>query len=250
MTKPILGIDIGGTGIKGALIDTSTGKMLTERKKLLTPKPSKPDAVLQTVNELIDLFDWRGKDIGFGFPCIIHKEVCHSANNIDKEWLGMNLYEFFRKGTGSKVSLVNDADAAGLAEAQFGAGKDKEGLVILLTLGTGIGSGVIFNGTVIPNVELGSINWKDGMAEDYVSNKARKQEDLSWEVWATELSKYLNHIERIYSPNQIILGGGVSKKFNNYKKYIKLKRKTNITTAHFLNGAGSIGAALYFVSKA
>jgi polyphosphate glucokinase len=245
MLDKVLGIDVGGTGIKGAIVDIKTGEMLTERKKILTPQPPTPEAVLATVNELIDIFEWRGKEIGMGFPCIVHQEVCHSANNISKSWIGINLFKFFGEGTGSKVSVVNDADAAGIAEGAFGAAQGKKGLVLLLTLGTGIGSGALFNGTLIPNIELGSIKWHKEKAEYTVSNKARKTEDLDWKEWGGRLNEYLNHIVDIYSPTEIILGGGVSKKFDKFKEYLSIPRDTPINTAQHLNGAGVIGAAVY-----
>lgn len=245
MAQKILGIDIGGTGIKGAIIDVSTGEMLTDRKKILTPQPPTPDAVLDTVKQLVELFDWQGKEIGIGFPSIIQNGICHTANNISKAWIGMNLIEFFGEGLGSKVSAVNDADAAGLAEVSFGKAKGNKGLVIVLTLGTGIGSGMIYNGQVIPNIELGSIRWEKEKAEYTVSNKARKTEKLDWEEWGGRLNEYLNHIIQIYSPSEIILGGGVSKKFEQFSPYLKMDRNVPISTAKFLNGAGSIGAALF-----
>lgn len=246
MAQEILGIDIGGTGIKGAIVDVSTGTMLTERKKILTPQPATPEAVLDTVKQLVEHYEWTGKEVGIGFPSIIQKGVCHTANNVSKSWIGMNLIEFFGQGIGCKVSVVNDADAAGLAEVSFGKAKGNKELVIVLTLGTGIGSGFIHNGNVVPNIELGSIKWHKEKAEYTVSNKARKEEDLEWDEWGARLNEYLNHIIQIYSPSEIILGGGVSKKFEKFQPYLSLDRNVPIGTAAFLNGAGCIGAALYY----
>lgn len=245
MSEIILGIDVGGTGIKGALVDINKGQLVTDRIKIKTPRPANPEAVLATANELIDRFDWRGKEIGMGFPCIVKSGMCLSANNISKDWIGINLIDHFEKGTGSKLSILNDADAAGVAEAHFGAGRNHKGLMILITIGTGIGSGFIYNGKLIPNIELGSINWKESIVEKYVSNKARKDNELSWEVWGTELGNFFNHVLKIYSPDLIVLGGGVSKHFTHYQPYFNLTREVAITTAEHLNGAGVLGAALY-----
>lgn len=249
MSEIILGIDVGGTGIKGALVDVTKGELITERIKIKTPRPADPQAVLATTNEMIDRFDWRGKEMGMGFPCIVKSGICLSANNISKDWIGINLVDHFSNGTGSKVSILNDADAAGLAEAHFGAGKNQTGLMILITLGTGIGSGFIYNGQLIPNIELGSINWKDSIVEKYVSNKARKDKDLSWEKWGKELGKFFNHVLTIYSPDLIVLGGGVSKNYEEYQPYINLERDVKIIPAVHLNGAGALGAALYHSLK-
>jgi len=245
MSDIILGIDVGGTGIKGALVDVQKGELITDRIKIKTPRPANPKAVLGTTKELIERFEWQGKEIGMGFPCIVKSGICLSANNISKDWIGVDLIKHFGEGTGSKISILNDADAAGLAEAHFGAGKGQNGLMILITIGTGIGSGFIYNGTLIPNIELGSINWKDSIAEKYVSNKTRKTQELSWDKWGTELGKFLDHVIRIYSPDSIVIGGGVRKNFDLYKPYLKLSQDIPITTAQFLNGAGVLGAALY-----
>ncbi len=241
----ILGIDVGGTGIKGALVDVTTGKLLTERHKIRTPQPADPAAVLATTKELISLFNWEGKDIGIGFPCIVKNGFCLSANNISKEWIGINLVDHFSKGTNSNVSILNDADAAAVAESQFGQGKNLKGLMILITIGTGIGSGFVYNGTLLPNVELGSIKWKEKEVEKYVSNKTRNKKNLTWKEWGSELGKFLNHVVRIYSPDLIVLGGGVSKNFELYEAYLKMKQDVPIKTASYLNAAGVIGAALY-----
>lgn len=241
----ILGIDVGGTGIKGALVDVKKGTLVSERIKIETPKPAVPTAVIETIIDLVDRLDWKGKKTGVGFPSLVHNEVCLTANNIDNSWIGTNLVQSLTKALGTKITAMNDADAAGLAEVYFGAGKNQKGLVILLTIGTGIGSAMIFNGQLIPNVELGSINWTDGrMAEHFVSNKARKVGDLSWEEWGTEFSNYLNHITRIYSPNLIILGGGVSKKLHKFSPYFDLERDVKVVAATHLNDAGILGAAL------
>lgn len=245
MSDKILGIDIGGTGIKGAIVDVTTGEMLTERKKILTPQPPTPEAVLETVNKLVDIYEWRGKDIGIGFPCVVKDKICLTANNISKSWIGTDVFEFFGTGIGSRVTVVNDADAAGVAESAFGNAKDKKGVVLVITIGTGIGSGFLYNGNLVPNVELGSIRWEEEKAEYTISNRVRKTDDLSWKVWGSRIGKYLNHLIEIYSPTEIILGGGVSKKFENFKGYLDIKRPVTISTAKFLNGAGVIGAAIY-----
>ncbi len=245
MSSTILGLDIGGTGIKAALVDVKSGALLTERKKIATPKPAKPKSVLAAAKELISTFELENTPIGIGFPSVVNNRVCYTANNIHNKWIGLDLYDFFSTGFSTEVTVINDADAAGLAEVRFGSGKDQKGLTIAITIGTGIGSGVFFNGQLIPNFELGSLEWMGGMAERYVSNKIRQTEELSWEVWSSRLSDYLNHVSDIFSPDLIILGGGVSKKYESYRKYISISRGVPIKTAHFLNAAGVIGAAIF-----
>ncbi len=245
MENIILGIDIGGTGIKGALVDIDKGMLVSERIKIGTPQPAVPEAVTATIKELIDILDWKGKPTGIGFPTLVDKGVCLTANNIDKSWIGINLEQYFTTALETEISILNDADAAGLSEVHYGAGKDQDGLVVLLTIGTGIGSAMIFNQQIIPSVELGSLQWKNGgIAEHYVSNKARKVGELSWKKWGTELGDYLNHVTHLFSPNMIILGGGVSKKLEKFSPYFNIERNIPVVAAKHLNDAGIMGAAL------
>ena len=238
----ILGIDVGGTGIKGALVDTNKGVYTADKIKYATPQPSTPENVSTVINKLIDDFGARGQYFGCGFPSIIKNNVCYSAANIDKSWIGVDLQKYFEEKTGSKIEFTNDADAAGVAEMRFGKGKGKNGTVILLTLGTGIGSGVFLNGELLPNSEYGHLLYKKSVFEHYASNGARKKKNLSWEEWGYELNVYLNHIDLIMNPDLIILGGGVSKHFAKYEDYLDVK--TEVVKAQMGNDAGIIGAAM------
>jgi polyphosphate glucokinase len=240
--REVLGIDVGATGIKGAIVDTKKGILLSERIKYKTPKPATPGAVLKVVNQLVEDFEWKGKKIGIGFPAIIKDGITLSASNIDKEWIGYPAKEHMESKLGCEVVLLNDADAAGLAEFKFGKGKGKNGNIILLTLGTGIGSAMFFNGSLIPNTELGQMHYKDSVTEKYAANSVREKNDLSWKQWGKELNKVLKYIEFVLAPDFIILGGGVSKKFHQYEEY--LSTKVTVEPAALLNHAGIIGAAM------
>ena len=241
----ILGIDVGATGIKGAMINLEKGELTTERIKYLTPKPANAQSILDTVKKLVADFQWEGKPIGFGFPSIIKNGVCHSASNIDKSLIGKNLQQVFSEGLGCKTFFINDADAAGIAEMEFGVGKEnKSGVTILLTLGTGIGSAVFHDGKLLPNTEFGQLKWKDSVTEKYAANSVRENNEMKWKDWAPELNEVLQHFEFIFSPDLIILGGGVSKKFDKYKEYLDLK--CDIQPATMRNNAGIIGAAMAY----
>ncbi len=243
--RKVLGIDVGGTGIKGNLVDIDTGQLLGERLKIKTPSKSTPTNVLGVMNELIEHFEWKGKPIGVGFPAIIKNGKTMSASNIDNSWLGFSARKFLEKGTDCSLNLVNDADAAGLAEMHFGEGKGVKGTVILITLGTGIGSGVFKDGVLIPNVELGHLKWKDKVLEKYMSNKVREINNLSWKTWGKELNKGLAHIDFLFSPDLIVVGGGISKKFERFSDYIN-GTKCKIVAAKMKNDAGIIGAAMSY----
>lgn len=241
----MLGIDIGGTGMKGAIIDMNTGQLLTERTRIPTPQPATPSAMAATFQKLIGEIGWTEGLIGAGFPAIVKNGVAHSASNIHKDWLGTDIEKTLSDACGQTVKVTNDADAAGVAEMKFGTGKGKDGVVMLVTLGTGIGSALFINGALVPNTELGHIYLKgqSTIAEKYGSNKVRKDNELSWDEWGARLNQYLKHIERIFSPNLIILGGGVSKKFVKYADFLNIE--TTVTPAEYLNNSGIIGAAAY-----
>ncbi len=243
MGKAILGIDIGGTGIKGAIVDVKTGEMLTERAKLPTPPPALPSQVTQVVKTLVDQLDYKGNLIGFGFPSIVKDGVCKTASNIDNSWIGTDLNSMFSQALGKQCIVINDADAAGIAELQFGEIGNVKGTVILLTLGTGIGSALFIDGKLVPNTEFGHLKFKESIAEKYTSNKVREVQDLSYKQFGVRLSKYLSHLEHIFSPSYFILGGGVSKKLAKYQKELDLS--TPVVAATKLNNAGIIGAAYY-----
>lgn len=245
--KEILGIDVGATGIKGAVVNLEEGKLITERYKLLTPESKKPNAIANTVKEISEEFKWKNKPIGIGFPAVIKNNVSLTAANIDKSWIGLNVKELFSDATNCKCTIFNDADAAGIAEMTFGIGHNVKGTVLLLTLGTGIGSALFRDGILIPNLELGHLIYKEGIAEQYASNHARKSKGLSWEKYGNELNKVLNHIDFIFSPDLMVLGGGISKKFKEYKSFIS--SDLNVTPAQHQNNAGIIGAAMSVLYK-
>ena len=242
--REILGIDVGATGIKGAIVDTDRGELLTERIKYPTPKPATPYAMTEVMKQLVDDFNWKGKPIGIGFPAIIKEGDSLSASNIDDTWLNFPIEEFLNKRLKSPVCIINDADAAGLAERKFGGGAEKSGLVILLTLGTGIGSALFYNGILLPNTELGHLKYEDSIAEKHASNSVRELKDLSYKTWGKELNKVLNHIEFILAPDHFIIGGGISKKFHKFEEF--LDTDATIEPAQMLNYAGIVGAALAY----
>lgn len=240
----VLGVDIGGSGIKGAIVDTLTGELITERFRIETPQPATPDAIANTVNELVKHFAWKGK-IGCGFPAVIHDGIAKTAANVDSTWININVDELFTKKTGLETYVVNDADAAGIAEMKFGIGKDKKGVVLLLTIGTGIGSALFMNGKLIPNTEYGHLYYKGDVAEKYCSDSIRKKLDLKWDEWAKRFSNFLKHIERTINPDLIIVGGGVSKKQEKFFHLINIE--TELRLALLENNAGIVGAAINVV---
>lgn len=237
----ILGIDIGGSGIKGAVVDVTTGELLTERFRLPTPQPSRPEDVAAVVGEIARHFEWTGP-IGCTFPAVIRNGVAYTAANVDKAWIGTDARRLFSQATGCPVTVINDADAAGIAEMVFGAGKDRPGVVIMLTIGTGIGSALFVDGHLAPNTELGHIEIDGVDAEEIASDRVRKEKDLSWKKWAKRLNKYLQRVEFLLSPDLLILGGGVSKKFEKFAPY--LETQAPVVPAEMRNNAGIIGAAL------
>jgi polyphosphate glucokinase len=238
----ILGVDIGGTGTKFALVDTAKGILITERYKGRTPHPATPEAVAQFLLEHMAHLNWRGR-IGCGLPSIIQKGVAKSAANIDDAWLDLDVEDFLSEKLGNPVKVINDADAAGLAEMKFGRGRHQGGVVLMLTVGTGIGSALFYDGQLVPNTELGHLKFKGGVAEHYASNSAKINESLDWYEWGHRFSELLVHLERVFSPDLFIIGGGMSKRFDFYKDYLFVD--TPILPASQDNAAGVIGAALY-----
>ncbi|SHI88655.1 polyphosphate glucokinase [Malonomonas rubra DSM 5091] len=235
-----LGIDIGGSGIKGALVDVDKGCLVGERLRLETPQPATPQAVSETVAELVTQFDWQGP-IGCGFPAVISNGVAKSAANIDKSWIDIDVEQLIRTATGCDCSVINDADAAGLAEMRFGAGRERKGTVLVLTLGTGIGSALFYNGSLYPNSELGHLWLKTGVAEKYASAAVRKKEDLGWKAWAKRLNTFFIQVETLLSPELIIIGGGVSRKHDKFFPYLDLHAE--LLPAELRNQAGIVGSA-------
>ena len=237
----LLGIDIGGSGMKGALVNTETGELLTERFRIETPKSRKPEEMAKVFAEIVKHFDYSGP-IGCGFPTIIKKGICKAHGNLSKEWLGVNAEELFSDFTGLPVTVINDADAAGYATMNYGVGKGQKGLVLMITIGTGLGSGAFYNGQLLPNFELGQIPYKKyEKFEHYAAASIKEKEKLSYKKWGKRFNKFLEAIELIVSPDLIILGGGTSKDFEEYKKYIKID--TPVIPAELQNYAGIIGAA-------
>jgi polyphosphate glucokinase len=237
----VLGIDIGGTGIKGALVDTDSGEMLTGRYRLSTPQPATPQAMIATMVEIVKHFNWQGP-VGCGYPGVVKDGVTCTASNVSKKWIGFNLKEGLGELTGCKVLVLNDADAAGLAEMRFGAGQGQDGVVLIVTLGTGIGTALFVGGRLVPNLELGHIELNGKDAEELAAAIVRKRAKLSWEKWGKRVNKYLITMERLLWPDLIIIGGGVSK---NHDKFFPLfTTQTRIVPAEMLNQAGIVGAAL------
>lgn len=243
MESPALGIDIGGSGIKAGFVNLETGDLIGERIKIDTPKPSTPVAVATSIRDMLKEIDWHGDKIGCGFPAIIQDGVALSAANIDKSWIGVNVEELLHNYTGHKYYVINDADAAGIAERMYGCIKNIRGTVILLTLGTGIGSALFHDGILIPNTEFGHINYKGKIAEDWVSNRARKDRLLGYNEWATELAEFLDYLILLFSPRLFVLGGGISFRFDEFAHHFSHLR-TPVVSASAFNDAGIIGAAV------
>ncbi len=238
----ILGIDIGGSGIKGALVDTESGNLLTKRYRVSTPSPATPEAVAKEVTKLVQHFDWHGP-IGCAFPARIKKGVALTAANIDASWIGTDVAGLFAKNTGCPVTVLNDADAAGVASITFGVGQGRTEFILFLTVGTGIGSALFIHQTLIPNTEFGHLVLRGQVAEQYAGDRARKVNKLGWKAWAARFQEYLDRMEFLLAPDLIILGGGISKpkKTDKFLKY--LKTEAELVTAELQNEAGIVGAA-------
>jgi len=237
----ILGVDIGGSGIKGAPVNLKKGELTADRYRIATPQPSKPEAVAGVVKQIVDHFNWQGP-IGCTFPAIVKNGVVLSAANVDDTWIGTNGQRLLEKKTGCPILLMNDADAAGIAELEFGAGRWHKGVVIVLTLGTGIGSAIFVNRVLVPNTEFGHMEIRGKDAEDRASDRVRKAKNLSWKKWAKRVNEFLTRMELLFSPDLFVLGGGVSKKHHKYLH--RLKTQAEIVPAQLRNEAGIIGVAV------
>ncbi len=237
----ILGIDIGGSGVKGAPADTVRGELLAERVRVPTPQPSDVTSVVEAVAEVAAQFDGYDR-VGITFPGVVVDGITRSAANVDKSWLDAPAASLFHERLGKPVSVLNDADAAGVAEVAFGAGRGQRGLIMMLTFGTGIGSALFLDGELIPNTEFGHLELDGKDAEHRASDRAREADDLSWEKWAGRVENYLRHVEMLLSPRLFIIGGGVSKKADRFLPLIDLR--TPMVPATLLNNAGIIGAAV------
>lgn len=238
----ILGIDVGGSGIKGAPVDIETGRLLSERLRIKTPEKAEPKPVAEVVADIARSFNWK-EQIGIGFPAPIKNGIAMMAANISEKWIGINTDQLFTSVTGCPCKVGNDADVAGLAEMAFGAGKDQMGTVIMLTLGTGIGTAIFFNGHLLPNTEFGHLEIKGEDAEHRASDAARQREDLSWKKYARRLNEYLMQMEKLFWPDLFIIGGGISKVHEKFIPLLTVQAK--VVPAQLLNEAGIIGAALF-----
>jgi polyphosphate glucokinase len=237
----VLGIDIGGSGIKGAPVDVTRGRLVAPRFRLETPPGAKPDAMSDVVAEVAKHFRWKGR-IGSTFPAVIRDGKAWTATNIDRSWIGRDVAKLLRAKTGCPVEVLNDADAAGLAEVRFGAARNRRGVVLILTFGSGIGSALFLDGKLIPNTELGQLEMHAASAEWYAADAARKRKDLRWKEWADRVNEYLQHVELLLSPDVIILGGGVSAKADKFVS--RLRTRCKVVPARLGNQAGIVGAAL------
>lgn len=237
----MLGIDIGGTGIKGAIVNVESGTLVTDRHKIATPQPATPESVIATVKELVDRLEWKGK-IGCGFPAAVKHEIVKTASNIDDSWIGVNAATEIEKVTGCKAHVINDVDAAGQGEVAFGAGKGMNGTIMMVALGTGIGTAIFSEGQLLPNTELGHLKLHGKIAEHYAANSIREKEDLGWKEFGKRVNEYLQLVEFLFWPDMIIIGGGVSKKYENFSKHFDVE--CEVAPATLRNNAGIIGAAL------
>lgn len=244
----VIGIDIGGTGIKGGIVNLKTGELHGDRFRIDTPKPSTPQAVAKVVKEIVDELMTRkhapeaDAPVGITFPAIISHGVALSAANVDKSWINAEVDKIFSEELGRHVKVLNDADAAGLAEARYGAGEGVKGTVLVITLGTGIGSAFIYNGKLVPNAELGHLEIDGHDAETQASASARERDNLSWDDYAVRLQRYFSHVEFLFTPELFIIGGGISKRSEDYLPQLKLR--TPIIPAELANNAGIVGGAL------
>jgi polyphosphate glucokinase len=240
----ILGIDVGGTGIKAAIVETASGVLLTKRTRIETPRPATPKAIGQTLKTMLDQNQWSGVPIGMGFPAAIQHGIARTAANIDNSFIGLPVAKFFSQHTGCPVYMANDADVAGLAEMRFGAGKGNPGVVLIVTIGTGLGTALFVDGRLLPNTELGHVLLANGIeGERYASESVRIVNQLKWQEWGPRLNLYLTTMESLFWPDLIVLGGGVSEKLHKFSPMITTKAP--VVAASFLNQAGIVGAALF-----
>lgn len=237
------GIDIGGTGIKGAPVDLDSGTFTADRVRIDTPDPATPEAVAEVVRDLVEQFPDVDGSVGITMPSVVKNGVVHSAANIDKSWIGVDADRLFTDILGREVHVINDADAAGLAELQYGAARNQTGVVLVTTLGTGIGSALLNDGVLVPNTELGHFELHGKDAEKYAANSAREKHDLSWKEWGERLTDYYGTMERLFSPELIVVGGGVSKQADEFLPFVKVE--TPLVPAVLRNKAGIAGAAYF-----
>lgn len=242
------GIDIGGTGIKGAIVDVRTGTLVTERIRIPTPQPATPDAVAEVVAQLVSDAGWTGQ-VGATFPAVVQHGVAKSAANVDPSWIGTDIDKLFTQavGKGSEVVVLNDADAAGIAEDRFGAAKGIDGVVILLTFGTGIGSALLMDGVLVPNTELGHLELDGHDAESRAAASVRDEHNMSYKKWAHRVNRYMQHVEALFTPDLFVVGGGISKDSEKWVPLLEVNAP--VMAAQLLNDAGIVGAAIAAVER-
>ncbi len=239
--KEVLGIDIGGSGIKGAPVNAKKGVLLSERHRIPTPDPATPEAVAKEIGNIVSHFNWKGP-VGCGFPAVIKNGIARTASNIDNSWIGTNAATLFSEATKCPVLVLNDADAAGMAEMKFGAGSKQKGVVLLITIGSGIGTVVFTKGKLLPNMEWGHVYMQHGLTgEQYASDAVRKDKNLDWDEWGKRFNEYLVYMKKLLWPDLVIIGGGASKKLQKFEHCLTVQ--TEVRPAKLLNEAGIIGAA-------
>lgn len=243
----ILGIDIGGSSLKGAIVDTGSGKMISETYRIPTPETRDPKGITECVKEMLKHFNYKG-NVGCGFPTIVKKGICKDPGNLSREWLDVDVDALFEKATGQNFTVINDADAAGLAEVKFGAGRNEEGFILMITVGTGLGSGAYLHGKLIPNFELGQIPYKEyHKIEEWAASSVKTLENLSYKDWGYRFNIFLNYVQTILNPDVIIVGGGISNDWDKFKDYLILD--TKIVPAQLRNNSGIMGAAIAAENK-
>jgi polyphosphate glucokinase len=235
------GIDIGGSGVKGAVVDVKAGELTTDRHRIKTPRPSTPEAVLDVAAEIVAHAGWSGA-VGCAVPSVVRNGIVETAANIDDSWIGRDGRAMLAERTNSRVWLLNDADAAGLAEVRFGAGKGEDGLVLVLTFGTGIGSALFYRGSLVPNSELGHLEFRGMEAEHYAAARLVEKDDMKVDWWASRVNEFLQHLDLVLNPDLMIFGGGISKRFSDFEDI--LETKARLRPAKLRNNAGIVGAAL------
>ncbi|APG58895.1 polyphosphate--glucose phosphotransferase [Christiangramia salexigens] len=243
----ILGIDIGGSSLKGAIVNAETGELLTETLRITTPSSRKPQEIADAVKQMAEKFNFKGA-VGCGFPTIVKKGICKDPGNLSRDWLGVDVDLLFEQTTGLNFTVINDADAAGLAEVQFGAGRNEEGFILMITAGTGLGSGAYLHGELIPNFELGQIPYKEFQKiEEWAAASVKDIDNLSYKDWGYRFNIFLNYIFKILNPDVIIVGGGIS---NDWDKFVDfLKVDTKVIPAQLRNNSGIMGAAIAAKNK-
>ena len=236
-----MGIDVGGSGIKGAIVDLETGELTTKRHRIETPKKSTPTAVLDVVRDVVAFHEWKGA-VGITIPSVVQHGVVKSAANISKKWIGVDAETVFSEALGVPVAVLNDADAAGIAEVKYGAAHGADGVILVLTFGTGIGSALINNGALVPNTEMGHLEFRGMEAEAYAAARLVERENMNIDWWASRVNEFLQHVDFIFNPDVIIFGGGISKRFDDLVRHFDVRAE--VLPATLRNNAGIVGAAM------